>query len=85
MARPKAVLAAEAEVEPVPPLAIATVPVTFPALPAILPVTLEPAKEVIHEGLAYEPVVTTPLVTVPALPVIEPLIVDVKVLVPPIV
>ena len=34
---PKAVHAAEAVVEPVPPLPIATVPVTFTALPVQLP------------------------------------------------
>ncbi len=37
-----AVRALAAVVDPVPPLAIATVPVTFAALPAILPVTSDP-------------------------------------------
>jgi len=39
-------------VAPVPPLATATVPVTLAALPLMLPVILEPAKDVIHVGSA---------------------------------
>jgi hypothetical protein len=45
--------------------------VAVPALPAISPVTLVPAKEVIHAGFAYDPVVTTPLVTEVAEPVMS--------------
>src|SRR3989344_6262629 len=41
--RPRLVLAPEAMVAPVPPLPIATVPVTLTALPEILPDILEPA------------------------------------------
>ena len=59
--------------------------VMFPALPEILPEIFVPANEVIQAGSAYVPVVYTPLVTVPALPLIEPLIVELKVLVPAIV
>ena len=37
---------------PVPPLASATVPVTLAALPVMLPLTFEPARDVIHAGSA---------------------------------
>ena len=37
-------MAAAAVVWPVPPLAMATVPVTLPALPEMLPLTCEPGK-----------------------------------------
>ena len=40
---PRLVLAPAAGVAPVPPFAMATVPVTFAALPLMLPVTFEPA------------------------------------------
>ena len=40
----KALKPADAVVWPVPPLAIATVPVTFAALPLIFPLTCEPGK-----------------------------------------
>lgn len=52
IAIPKAARAVEAVVEPVPPLAIATVPVTLAAFPLMFPDTLEPAKEVIQAGSA---------------------------------
>ena len=52
IASPRFVLALEAVVAPVPPLATATVPVTFAALPEMSPVIFEPAKDVIHAGLA---------------------------------
>jgi hypothetical protein len=37
-------------VTPVPPLATATVPVTFVALPEILPLTLDPDRDVSQDG-----------------------------------
>lgn len=40
------------EVRPVPPLATATTPVTLAALPLILPVIFDPARDVIHAGSA---------------------------------
>lgn len=40
----RAVIALEAVVAPVPPLAMATVPVTFAALPAMFPVTCDPGR-----------------------------------------
>lgn len=52
IAIPKAARAVEAVVEPVPPLAIATVPVMLAALPLMFPDTLEPANEVIQAGSA---------------------------------
>ena len=48
---PRLVLAAAAVVAPVPPLATATVPVTLAALPAMLPVTLEPATVTIFASV----------------------------------
>ena len=36
-----------------------------------MPVSLLASKDVIHDGLAYEPVETKPFVTVAAFPVIE--------------
>ena len=48
----KADRAAVAVVAPVPPLARATVPVTLAAFPLMFPVTLVPASDVIHVGLA---------------------------------
>ena len=48
----RAVRASAAVVAPVPPLAIATVPVTLAALPVMLPVIFDPASAVIHAGLA---------------------------------
>ena len=41
-------------------------------VPGIVPVNFDPARPVIHAGLEYAPVVTTPLVTVLALPYNDP-------------
>ena len=54
--------AVPASVAPVPPLAIAIVPVTLAALPVMLPLIFEPASDVIHVGLEYDPPVLTPSV-----------------------
>ena len=45
---------------------------------ATAPEILDPAKEVIHAGFEYEPVVYTPFVTVPALPETFPVTSPVK-------
>jgi len=68
---PRFVRAPEAVVDPVPPLATATVPVTLAALPLMSPLTIEPETEVNHVGLEYDPVEYKPFVTVAALPVID--------------
>ena len=54
--------AVAASVAPVPPFAIATVPVTFAALPVMLPEIFDPASAVIHDGFEYDPLVDTPSV-----------------------
>jgi hypothetical protein len=69
--KPRLVRAPEAVVEPVPPFATATVPVTLAALPLILPLTIDPEIDVNHVGLEYDTLEYNPLVTVAAFPVIE--------------
>ncbi len=59
--------------------------VAVAALPAMFPLTLDPAIDVIHDGSAYDPLVYTPFVTVPAFPLMSPTIVELNVFVPPIV
>jgi hypothetical protein len=54
--------AVPASVAPVPPFATATVPVTFAALPVMLPEIFDPASAVIHDGFEYDPLVDTPSV-----------------------
>ena len=51
---PNAALASSAEVAPVPPLAIATVPVTFPAEVAVLAVVAFPVKAPVNVVAATE-------------------------------
>jgi hypothetical protein len=61
----KALNAALAEVCPVPPFAIATVPVTLAELPEILPVTCEPGKLKALKVVSVALVVAVMLAAVP--------------------
>ena len=67
----------------VPTVAMVFVPVQVDsAMFSTLPKPTLDLDMVNHDGSEYEPVVTTPLVTVAALPLIEPLIVELNVFVP---
>jgi hypothetical protein len=60
-----AVMAVAAVVDPVPPLAIATVPVTFAAFPAISPVTCDPGSDRADSVVNVELVVAVMFAAVP--------------------